>query len=63
MARKKTARLLNRLNRQAAPMLKAMVAELTGETVLENHIVVKPTSWSRRFAASGKSVPAPQIRS
>jgi hypothetical protein len=61
MAGKRSAIVLDKLDRKAVATMESMMAELTGDA----KSLAKPAElshWSRRFAASGKPVPAPKLR-
>jgi hypothetical protein len=61
LAGKRTAIVLDKLIQNSADTLESMVAELAGERKTEVNRA-EPSHWSRRFAASGKPMPAPKLR-
>jgi len=59
MPRKKNPIVLEKLALENDGELRDMIAELQ-DTIATDPI--EPARWSKRFAASGKTVPAPRIR-
>jgi hypothetical protein len=63
MLREKKSVELKKLAGESRGELKEMLAELCDATPDPEVAGAKPSRWSRRFAASGKSAPAAIVRS
>jgi hypothetical protein len=55
MPRKRTAIILDKPARESGATLESMVVELTGDAPLAANYGARPSHWSRRFAAAGKT--------